>query len=150
MGLLGPLFDDTIGSLPLIGDVAGQVTGATEEKAIETAGREKKAALEAARIRQNQVAAQQYANRMHSLDRVMAMYAPLFQTYSSFHGADPNRFANMPGGANYTPAAQGLPAQQPLSALDLYSDKSPAAVNAANANKRTPVPFSWAPWGAVK
>lgn len=142
MGLFGDFFDDTIGEIPVVGDIIGTVTGGSQEKMLEKAGASKKAALEAARIRQNQLAAQQYANRMHSLDRVMSMYAPLFQTYSSFHGADPNRYANMPGGASYKPMAEGLPAQQPLSALDLYSDKSPAA---QKVNPQTPQ--SWAPWG---
>jgi hypothetical protein len=113
----------------MVGDLLGYATGDTEEKAIEKASGQKKAALEAARIRQNQVNAQQYANRMHSLDRVMAMYGPMTQRLAGGRTQPDNPMTSMlPGGSNYASFAEGLPAQKPLSALDLFSSSSPAAV----------------------
>lgn len=129
MALFGGL-GEFLGDLPIVGGVVNDLTGANEEKALDEAAKSKKAALEAARIRQNQVNAQQYANRMHSLDKVMAMYAPMMQRLAGGRTQNSNPMADW--GANAPSFAEGLPAQKPLSALDLFSPMSPAAANARN------------------
>lgn len=111
----------TLAGGPVVGALVGK--NIYENNSAEQMGDLQKAALEKARLQTNAVAQQQYANRMHALDQVLAMYAPVNNRMRSFQNA-PAGLDTLAGGANYQSFGKPTFAAAPLSSLDLQNPEN--------------------------